>query len=113
MPDSRKFIAYSAPFVMFVILFGLAPLSRVAGWSRLPEFWIYPIQAIASGALVIFFWRDYRMRRPAKMGFAIVVGVIVFVLWVAPQQFLGFTPRPDGFNPDFLAANSAQYWATV
>jgi CAAX protease family protein len=32
---------------------------------------------------------------------------------VAPQQFLGFTPRPDGFNPDFLAANPARYWATV
>lgn len=113
MPDSRKFIAYSAPFAVFVILFGLEPLLQVAGWFRSPEFWIYPIQAIASGALVIFFWRDYRMQKPAKAGFAIVVGVMVFFLWIAPQQFLGFAPRPNGFNPDFLAADPAQYWATV
>jgi CAAX prenyl protease-like protein len=113
MPDSRKFIAYCAPFVVFVILFGLEPLLRVAGWPRSPEFWIYPIQTIASGVLVIFFWRDYRMQRPALIGFAIMVGVMVFVLWIAPQQFLGFTPRPDGFNPDFLSADPVWYWATV
>jgi CAAX prenyl protease-like protein len=113
MPDSRKFIAYSAPFVVFVILFGLTPLLRVTGWFHSPEFWIYPIQTIACGALLIFFWRDYQWQRPAGAAFAIGVGVIVFILWIAPQQFLRFGSRPDGFNPDFLAANPAEYWATV
>jgi len=113
MPNIRKFIAYSAPFVVFVILFGLTPLLRVGGWFHSPEFWIYPIQTIACGALLIFFWRDYQWQRPAGTAFAIVVGVIVFILWIAPQQFLRFASRPDGFNPDFLAANPAQYWITV
>jgi CAAX prenyl protease-like protein len=62
---------------------------------------------------VIFFWRDYRMQRPAKVVFAIAVGVTVFVLWVAPQQFLGFAPRPGPFNPDVFAARPVWYWATV
>lgn len=113
MPDSRKFIAYSAPYVVFVTLFGLAQLLRVAGWLQVPEFWVYPIQAIAPGALVIFFWRDYRMQRPTKVVFAVAVGVMVFVLWVSPQQFLGFAPRPGRFNPDIFAANPVWYWATV
>ena len=113
MPESRKFIAYTAPFVVFVILFGLAPPLRAAGWFRVPEFWIYPIQTLVCGAFVIFFWRDYQWQEPTRPAFAIAVGVAVFVLWIAPQQFLGFAPRPDGFNPDVFAANPVWYWATV
>ena len=113
MPNSRKFIAYAAPFVAFVILFALAPLLRQAGWFRSPEFWIYPIQTIASGALLVFFWREYQWQRPAKPAFTIAVGILVFVLWIAPQQFLKFAPRLDGFNPDVFAANPAGYWGTV
>src|SRR5437762_11862590 len=103
MPESRKFIAYTAPFVVFVILFGLAPLLRAADWFRVPEFWIYPIQTIASGPLLIFFWRDYQLQRPAKPAFVIAIGVAVFVLWIAPWQFLGFAPRSEGFDPDLFA----------
>ena len=113
MPNGRKFIAYAAPFVAFVILFALAPLLRQAGWFRSPEFWIYPIQTIASGALLVFFWREYQWQRPAKPAFTIAVGILVFVLWIAPQQFLKFAPRLDGFNPDVFAANPAGYWGTV
>ena len=113
MPDSRKFIAYTAPFVAFVILFGLAPLLRAAGWFHSPEFWLYPLQTIASGGLLIFFWRDYQWHRPSKHTLAIAVGLLVFVLWIAPQQFLGFAPRPDGFNPDLFAGDPFWYWATV
>ena len=113
MPNGRKFIAYTAPFVSFVILFALSPLLRTAGWFHSPEFWIYPIQTIIAGALLLFFWRDYRWRRPAKPVFTIAIGILVFVLWIAPQQFLQFASRPDGFNPDVLAANPISYWGEV
>lgn len=113
MPNGRKFIAYTAPFVAFVILFAIGSSLRWVGWFHSPEFWIYPIQAIASGVLLIFFWQEYRWQRPAKPTFTIVVGILVFVLWIAPQQFLQFAPRTEGFNPDVFAGNPAAYWGTV
>jgi CAAX prenyl protease-like protein len=113
MPSSRKLIAYTAPYVAIVLLFAVGSLVRWSGWIRSPEFWIYPIQAIASGVILIFFWREYEWERPAKPAFTIVVGILVFVIWIAPQQFLQFAPRPEGFNPDVFAGNSAAYWGTV
>lgn len=41
------------------------------------------------------------------------IGLAVFVLWIAPQQFLGFGPRLTGFNPDVFAGQPALYWGTL
>ena len=113
MPNSRKLVAYTAPYVAIVLLFGVGSFLRWSGWLHSPEFWIYPIQAIASGVLLIFYWREYEWQGPAKTTFTIMVGILVFVIWIAPQQFLQFTPRSEGFNPDVFAGNPAAYWGTV
>jgi CAAX prenyl protease-like protein len=38
---------------------------------------------------------------------------LVFVLWIAPQQFLAFPPRRSGFDPEVFAGQPALYWGTV
>lgn len=102
--------------VAFVILLGLGSLLRTIGGHFLlsaAEYWIYPAQTIFCGALLIWFWRDYSLERPRGTGFAVAVGIAVFLLWISPQQFFGFGTRAEGFNPDLFVLNPPAYWATV
>jgi CAAX prenyl protease-like protein len=116
MPNKRKFVAYALPMVAFVALMGIGSLLRTAGGHFLfsaAEYWIYPVQTVLCGALLIWFRRYYEFHRPRGTAFSIAIGVGVFLLWIAPQAFLGFSPRSEGFNPDLFVANPAVYSATV
>jgi len=77
------------------------------------EYWIYPVQTVLCGALLIWFWREYPMHRPTSVAFGIGAGVFVFILWISPREFLGFPPRLVGFNPDIFATQPSLYWPTV
>jgi CAAX prenyl protease-like protein len=116
MPDRRKFLAYTAPFVAFVLLLGLGSILQRTSQRFLfssAEYWIYPVQTIVCGALVIWFWREYHFEPPRGIVFVVATGVFVCVLWVAPQAFLGWPARTLGFNPDIFQANPPLYWTTV
>jgi CAAX prenyl protease-like protein len=116
IPAPRALLAHVAPMLLFVLLLSgvgflktsTGPLLRTA-----PELWIYPLQTLLCGFLLFGFWRDYEfhpLRRPA---FTLLVGLGVFFLWIAPQQFLHFPPRIAGFNPVVLANQPALYWLTM
>jgi CAAX protease family protein len=112
----RKLAAFVLPMVIFLALLALASALRKPGggfWLAAPEYWIFPAQALICGALLIWFWREYDFRAPRQAGLAIAVGLLVFALWIAPQQFLGFPPRITGFNPDVFAGQPAWYWGTI
>ena len=104
------------PLLTFVALLGLnSALKKIDSsiWLSLAEYWIYPIQTILGGALLIWFGREYQLRRPRQIAFASLAGAIVFLLWISPQQFLGFGPRLNGFNPDIFSNLPSLYWSTV
>lgn len=83
-------------------------------WLTHCEYWIYPIQTIVCGWLVIRFWADYEMARPKRAFLGIAIGIVVFLLWISPQAFFGFGPRTNGFNPMSIFGNqSSLYWPTV
>ena len=114
--DKRKLAAFTLPMAVFFALLVLASAIRKPGgafWLAAPEYWIYPLQTLICGALLIWFWRDYDFRAPRKAWLAVAIGLAVFVLWIAPQQFLGFGPRLTGFNPDVFAGQPALYWGTL
>jgi CAAX prenyl protease-like protein len=121
MPNRRKLFAYVAPMVVFAVFLALASALKKAGgsfWLASSEYWIYPVQTLFCGGLVLWFRREYRQsgsdfQRPARWLFAVAIGIAVFALWIAPQQFLGFAPRVSGFNPDVFANQPTFYWATV
>ena len=116
MTDRRKLVAYVSPMALFIGLLMLnSALQSVGGsfWLSSAEYWIYPLQTIWCGALTVWFWRAYRLQRPARLGFGLAIAVLVFVLWIAPQAFLGFSARSDGFHPDVFAGQPALYWTTV
>jgi CAAX prenyl protease-like protein len=82
-------------------------------WLAAPEYWLFPVQTLICSAVLIWFWREYDLRAPRKAAFAVALGLVVFALWIAPQQFFGFSPRLTGFDPEVFAAQPAMYWATI
>jgi uncharacterized protein len=112
----KTLLAYVLPMGVFLALLSLNSALKGIGtsfWLTSAEYWIYPIQTILCGALVIHYWPVYRMKRPARPLFGIAVGIAVFLIWIAPQAWLGFAARTQGFNPDQFAPQPAMYWGTV
>jgi uncharacterized protein len=116
MPSRGKLAAYVAPMVVFVSLLAVSTGLKIVGsqfWLASAEYWIYPLQTIVCGGLLIWFRPEYDFQRLRNIGFTILVGTFVFVLWISPQQFLGFSPRNAGFNPSIFANQPLLYWSTV
>ena len=114
--SKRAITAYVAPMLLFVLLLGLSGALKstsAASWRAEPEFWIYPLQTVLCAALLVYFRRDYEFHSLGRPFFTIAIALLVFVLWVAPQQFFGFSPRLVGFDPDLLAARPGLYWITL
>ena len=112
----RKLIAFTLPMAVFLALLAAAGALRKPGasfWLAAPEYWIYPAQTLICGALLLWFWREYEWQTPRKIFFASAIGLVVFALWVAPQQLFGFAPRLVGFDPQVFASQPALYWATI
>jgi CAAX prenyl protease-like protein len=116
MIDRRKLIAFTAPMALFLALLGLRDLlSKIGGpfWVGSAEYWIYPAQTILCGGLLFWFRREYRLRRPQRASFGLAIGLLVFVLWISPQAFFGFSPRTVGFDPTIFANQTLLYWVTI
>ena len=116
MSERKQLTAYISPMVLFVAFLGLiALLHKIDNsfWLRSAEYWVYPLQTILCGALLIWFWREYPLHQPARVGLGIAIAIVAFAGWISPQQFFGFPARTNGFNPDVFATQSALYWSTI
>jgi hypothetical protein len=114
--DKKKLVAFTLPMALFLTLLGLASALRKPGagfWLAAPEYWIYPAQTLLCGVALAWFWREYHLAVPRKSRIAVAIGLVVFVIWIAPQQFFGSAPRRVGFDPEIFGAPSAGYWVTV
>jgi uncharacterized protein len=114
--QSRSLIAHILPMGVFLLLLALAqwlPSLSDSFVLRHAEFWLYPLQTICCGALLIYFRRSYHFDRSRCIGFTFLIAVVIFLIWILPQQFLGFAPRAIGFDPTPLSNNSATYWLTI
>ena len=114
--DWRKILAYAAPMLLFTALLGLGSALKTPGrtlWLASPEFWIYPLQTLLCGTLLIYFRRQYQFQPLRRPLFTVGLALFVFLIWIAPQQFFRFAPRLVGFNPDVFAGLPVQYWITL
>ncbi|MCE9611200.1 MAG: CAAX prenyl protease-related protein [Chthoniobacter sp.] len=110
--------AYVGPFFAFlaVMLFGeiAGHLLPHGSWMvDEPRYWVFPVQTVVGGWLLARYWRCYALRWPVGAWFAILIGVVALILWIAPQQWLGADPRRVGFEPHFFRAVGWPYWANV
>lgn len=111
-----KLTPYVVPFAAFILFLAPAPLLKNLGdafWLQYPEHWLYPLQTLTCALLLWHYWREYELHRLARLFFTVAVAVVVFLVWIAPQAFLGFEARTVGFNPEVFDENSAAYWATI
>jgi uncharacterized protein len=115
-PPHRSLVAHVLPMAVFLVFLAVGQwLPHFGGTFALKhaEFWIYPLQVIACGALLFYFRRSYHFGRLNRIAFSLLVAAVVFLIWVFPQQFLGFAPRTSGFDPTLLPDNSPIYWLSV
>ncbi len=90
----------------------LAPESEIFALAE-PKYWVFPLQSILCAAALLFYWKDYEFGSQRALPIALGVGVLIFVLWIAPEAFLGFPDRFDGFNPMVFETSPGLYWGTV
>ncbi len=113
---SNKLVAYILPMAFLAASLALvSPLKKFGGafWLAAPEYWIFPVQTFCCAAILLWYRRVYHFGRIAQPIFTVALAILVFVLWVSPQQFFGFAPRLEGFNPDTFAGQPIAYWSTV
>src|SRR3954469_2722864 len=92
----QKLTAFVAPmgaFIALLALGGLLPRLGSAFWLQHPEYWVYPLQTLVCAALLCLSWGAYDFQRPRQVAIGVLVGILVFAIWIAPQTFLGFAPR--------------------
>src|SRR5579859_3154928 len=82
-------VAHVTPLGAFLVFFALAPLftvknSQLPWWRSMPEHWIYPLQTLFCGGLLIYFWRNYTFAPLRGFGLATLLGLIGIILWVTP-----------------------------
>ena len=102
-----------AAFIALLALNSVVPSVGNGFWMAHPEYWVFPLQTLVCGALVWWFRAAYDLGSPAKLWLGLAVGVLVFGMWVAPQGFLGWAARTNGFNPEVFASQPGLYWTTV
>lgn len=92
---------------------GIASLHRPEFIFANPKYWIFPLQTLICGGLILTYWKNYQLSAPKKIGFTLAIAILVFGIWIAPQELLGSAPRNDGFDPTPLASNPYLYWGTL
>jgi hypothetical protein len=89
LPFRRAAFVRAAPFAVFMAFLGLRGLAPAeGGWFGFDPRWLYALQVAVVGGLLAAWWREYgelaRQTAPTAREalLAVVVGVIVFLLWV-------------------------------
>lgn len=74
------------PFVAWLLI--MAGLNMDVDWVGPPGPWKYAVRTVACAALFLALrpWRYYPALRARNLGWAAIVGVGVFILWVAPES---------------------------
>lgn len=115
MSTRPRLAAFLVPMVAFVGLLALNSLLKKLGnsfWLTSSEYWVYPLQTIVCGAFLTYYWRCYDSLQPRRVWLALVLGLVVFLVWIAPQTVLGFARRNEGFDPTVFA-HPGLYWTTI
>lgn len=112
--------AFCIPFVAFMLLLPvpgwLAKLGREEFFFAQAKYWVFPLQTVVCAVLLGMFWSAYRWDWPRRAGgwlLTIGIAVLVLVLWISPQEWLGFAPRLEGFDPNIFPKGTPEYWGSL
>jgi len=109
MPPAPSHLkAYIAPFATFVAL--MIPVDFLPLSAR---YWVYPVQTVLCGVLLIKFWSVYGLKAPKMTGFTLLVAVLVLLLWISPQEVFAQPRRFAGFDPSVFKSQPTLYFGVV
>ena len=117
-------VAHVAPLMVFVLFTTLPGLFKIENaalpwYQQGPEHWVYPIQTMVCGALVLWWWRHYTFVPWRGLGLAVAFGLAGIAVWIAPGivlhvnrdhvmawpawwNWLEWSDRYEGFDPTLL-----------
>lgn len=118
--NQRALWAYILPFVVFMcglalisLVIAFAPAEDAPLWQGDPKYWVFPLQTVLCGGLLVWFWKSYEWGARWHVVTGVLTGLVVLGLWISPQWLLGAEPRTDGFDPNVLAGSAALYWGSL
>ncbi len=101
---SRAAWARILPFLVYIFfIFAVDMLTR-AGFALHELRWLYAVKVGAVLAVLLYFWRQYTELHTLRLSptwglIALVVGVVVFVLWINLSSGWMVVGTPQGFDP--------------
>lgn len=113
-PSSYASRARYLPFALFMIFIGIEEGLRYftgQGMLRLPDvslYYLYPVKILAAASLLLHYRKEYRELRLKDLAnlpataLSILLGLVVFVLWINMDWTLSATGEPKGFNTTLL-----------
>jgi len=114
---AKKIVAYTAPFVTFMLLTGVCGL---LDWAHMlpgglpAKYLLFPIQTAACAFVLAWYWPQFHLRFPQRKAWlAAAVGLLIFALWISPQVLFHQPPRTDGFDPGTFAGRPWLYRAQL
>lgn len=92
---STKYRPYIVPFLVF----GLLTYAGSDALSPHAPYLIYPFKTLIVGAVLYFYRHTYSELHLNFSWMAVFVGIVVFVIWVAPEGMYPLLTEPSGFTP--------------
>ena len=96
--------ARSIPFLVYLLFIVVADLLGRFGVPAADLRWLYALKIAAVSAALLFYWRHYTELHtlrlgPTSAGLAVIVGALVFVLWIGLGASWLVIGTPIGFDP--------------
>ncbi len=115
-------VAHIAPLVLFMLLTESVKLflvenSALPWYQRTPEHWVYPVQCVIVGAVLLFFRKHYTLAPWRGLVLAAALATVGIAVWVLPAmlyregmpswcEWLGVVKRDEGFDPSIFDTGS-------
>ncbi len=92
------------PFLVYLLFILVADVLERVGVSAAALRWLYPVKIVAVLVTLVICWREYQeLHRwrlsPIGAGGAVLVGLVVFALWISLSSGWMLIGSPAGFDP--------------
>lgn len=86
-------VPYVAPFILFILL------TLPQGWFENGVVWVYPLKVALVTGVLLSLRGHLPDLRPAGTVLALLVGVVVFVVWIVPEGWYPLLGESSEFDP--------------